>query len=95
MISSRRLAGVKLGEMTGGADLNAVKRATVEARTVAKAAKSAAAQYTVKALCDWYVKHQTALGKQSAADAGSIFAKHVEGTEFATMPARSESSGSG
>lgn len=85
---ARKLAGVKLGEMTGGADLNAVKRATIEARTVAKAAKSAAAQYTVKALCDWYVKHQTALGKESAKDAAGIFARHVEGTEFATMPAR-------
>lgn len=86
---ARKLAGAKLGEMTTGRDLNADRRARSEARKAEKAANAQAAQYTVKALCDWYVTHQRALGKQSTVDAAGIFAKHVEGTEFADMPAKS------
>ena len=85
---ARRLAGIKLGEMTGGKDLNADRRADRAAREAEKAGRAAAAAYTVKALCDWYVKHQQGLGKQSAQDAKGIFAKHVEGTDFAALPAR-------
>lgn len=85
---ARKVAAVKLGQMTGGADLNADKRATRAARDADKAGKAAAANYTVKALCDWYVTHQRSLGKQSATDAAGIFAKHVEAGAFASMPAR-------
>jgi integrase len=85
---ARKDAMVKLGEMTDGKDLNADRRERVEARHAARAAKTAAANYTVKALCDWYVTHQRALGKQSATDAASIFTKHVESTDFAALPAR-------
>lgn len=85
---ARKEAGIRLGALTAGRDLNAEKRGEREARRAAKAARAQAAQYTVEALCDWYVKHQTALGKESAKDAAGIFARHVEGTEFATMPAR-------
>jgi len=85
---ARKAAAMKLGAMTGGSDLNAEKRAQVEARKAAAAARAAAAEYTVKALCDWYVSHQRALGKQSTVDAAGIFAKHVEGTDFAKMPAK-------
>jgi len=70
---ARRDAQVALGEMTGGKDLNADQRERVQARRAARSAKTAAANYTVKALCDWYVTHQKALGKQSATDAASIF----------------------
>jgi len=85
---ARRLAGIKLGELTAGKDLNAEKRDRVLARVAAKAAKAAAAEYTVEALCDWYVKHQRGLGKQSATDAAGIFAKHVNQSAFAALPAR-------
>jgi integrase len=85
---ARKDAMVKLGAMTAGKDLNADRRERVEARHAATAAKARAANYTVKALCDWYVKHQTALGKQSAQDAAGIFAKHVKDTDFAGVPAR-------
>lgn len=85
---ARKEAGIRLGALTAGRDLNAEKRSDREALRAAKAARAAAAQYTVEALCDWYVKHQTALGKQSAQDAKGIFAKHVEGSDFASVPAR-------
>lgn len=85
---ARRKAGVKLGELTGGKDLNAEKRAHAEARTAARAAHAAAANYTVKALCEWYVKHQQSLGKESAQDAKGIFAKHIDNGDFAALPAR-------
>ena len=85
---ARKEAGIRLGALTAGRDLNAEKRIDREARRAAKAAQARAAQFTVEALCDWYVKHQTALGKESAKDAAGIFARHVEGTEFASMPAR-------
>jgi integrase len=85
---ARELAGVKLGEMTGGADLSAEKKARVQARQVEKVRETAATEHTVMKLCDWYVKHQTGLKKESAKDAAGIFAKYVEGTEFAAMPAR-------
>ena len=85
---ARKLAMERLGEMTAGSDLNAVRRARVETRKAEQNAKAQAADFTVKALCDWYVKHQVALGKESAKDAAGIFAKHVEGTEYSAMPAR-------
>jgi integrase len=85
---ARKKAREKLGEMTAGADPNEVKRTKAAARAAEGAQRAAAAQYTVKALCDWYVKHQKGLGKTSATDAAGIFAKHVEGTEFAELPAR-------
>lgn len=84
---ARKAAQIKLGEMTKGSDPNAEKRARVEARKAAAAARDAAAGHTVKALCDWYVTHQRGLGKQSATDAAGIFAKHVNGSDFADMPA--------
>jgi hypothetical protein len=85
---ARKLASIKLGEMTGGVDLNAMKKEVLATRQTEVAQKAQAAQYTVMALCDWYIKHQIALGKQSAADAASIFSKHVGSTMFAGMPAR-------
>lgn len=85
---ARRLAAIKLGQMTSGADLNAEKRAARKAREVERAGIEAAAGFTVKALCDWYVKHQRGLGKQSATDAAGIFAKYVEPSEFAAIPAK-------
>lgn len=85
---ARKLAMERLGEMTAGSDLNAVRRARVEARKAEQTAKAHAAEFTVKALCGWYVRHQTALGKESAKDAAGIFAKHVEVTGYAAMPAR-------
>lgn len=85
---ARKLAAIKLGHMTSGADLNADKRADRQAREAARAGMEAAAGFTVKALCDWYVKHQRGLGKQSATDAAGIFAKYVEPSEFAAVPAK-------
>ena len=85
---ARKLASIKLGEMTGGVDPNAIKREVVATRLTEAAQKAQAAQYTVMALCQWYIKHQMALGKQSASDAASIFAKHVGSTKFAGVPAR-------
>ncbi len=85
---ARKLAAIKLGHMTSGADLNADKRADRLAREAERAGMEAAAGFTVKALCDWYVKHQRGLGKQSATDAAGIFAKHVEPSEFAAVPAK-------
>lgn len=85
---ARKLAGIKLGLMTGGADPNADKRATRAAVEAEKSGRAAAANYTVKALCDWYTKHQRELGKQSATDAAGIFAKYVESGPFAATPAR-------
>ena len=85
---ARKDAAVKLGEMTAGADLNLRKRIKVAARAEEGARRAAAAQYTVKALCDWYIKHQKGLKKQSAVDAAGIFAKYVEGSEFADLAAR-------
>lgn len=85
---ARKQAGIKLGHMTSGADLNADKRADRLARDAEKAGMAAAAGFTVKALCDWYVKHQRGIGKQSATDAAGIFAKHVESSEFAAIPAK-------
>ncbi len=85
---ARKLASMKLGEMTGGVDPNLTKKEAVATRQTEAAHKAQAAQYTVMALCDWYIKHQIALGKQSASDAASIFAKHIGSTSFAGMPAR-------
>lgn len=85
---ARKDAMEALGRMTKGIDLNAEKLAVRAAREAERADKDAATQYTVKALCDWYTRHQKALGKQSATDAAGIFAKHIESTEFAGMPAR-------
>lgn len=85
---ARKDAMEALGRMAKGVDLNAEKKAGRDARDVARATKAAGAKYTVKELCDWYAKHQKALGKQSATDAAGIFAKHIEGTEYASMPAR-------
>jgi integrase len=85
---ARKLAGARLGEMTVGADLNAQKRARSVARVGAKAAIKEAAQYTLGSLCNWYVTHQKALGKQSAGDAAGLFTKYVETTSFAGLPAR-------
>jgi integrase len=85
---ARRKAGVKLGELTDGKDLNAEKRAQAVARTAAKDAQQAAAAHTVKSLCDWYITHQQGLGKQSAQDAKGIFAKYIDGGTFAALPAR-------
>jgi len=84
---ARKLASIKLGEMAGGVDPNAVKKEVVVARQTEVAQKAQAAQYTVIALCEWYIKHQVALGKQSSSDAASIFTKHVGSTTFATIPA--------
>lgn len=85
---ARKLAGARLGEMTVGVDLNAQKRARSAERVGAKAAIKDAANYTLDALCNWYVTHQKVLGKQSAGDAAGIFAKHVRTTSFAGLPAR-------
>lgn len=85
---ARKLAAIKLGQMTSGADLNADKRAARVAREAERAGMEAAAGFTVKALCDWYVKHQRGLAKQSATDAAGIFAKYVEPSEFAAIPAK-------
>lgn len=85
---ARRLAGIKLGQMTAGADLNADRRARREAGKADRAGKAAAANYTVKALCEWYVTHQQAQGKQSATDAKGIFAKYVDDGPFGRLPAR-------
>ena len=76
---ARKEAGIRLGALTAGRDLNAEKRIDREARRAAKAAQARAAQFTVEALCDWYVKHQTALGKESAKDAAGIFALCISG----------------
>jgi integrase len=85
---ARRKAGVKLGELTDGRDLNAEVRRRAEERAAARAERAASAAYTVRALCEWYVKHQHSLGKQSAQDASGMFAKHVYGGAFAELPAR-------
>lgn len=85
---ARKKALLKLGEMAHGADLNEARREDRKATAAARAAKAEAAQFTVKALCDWYTKHQTAQEKQSAKDAAGLFAKYVEPTEFAAVPAR-------
>lgn len=85
---ARKQAAIKLGQMTSGADLNADKRAARVAREAERAGMDAAAGFTVKALCDWYVKHQRGLGKQSVTDAAGIFAKYVEPSEFASIPAK-------
>ena len=85
---ARKQAGVRLGEMTGGADLNAQRRARSVARIDTQAATDDAARYTLDALCDWYVTHQKALKKQSAGDAAGLFAKYIKTTAFAELPAR-------
>ncbi|MCW5643099.1 MAG: integrase family protein [Rhodoferax sp.] len=85
---ARDAAVIALGEMTKGADLNKAKQAKTAARRADKASTGKAANYTVSALCDWYITHQTGQGKQSAKDAEGLFAKYVEGTEYASLPAR-------
>ena len=85
---ARKAAGVKLGEMTGGTDVNAERKAKTTARAAERVRREAQAAYTVSALCAWYIEHQRGLGKQSTVDAAGIFAKHVDGSEFAEMPAR-------
>lgn len=85
---ARKRAMLKLGEMAHGADLNETRRADRKAIVAARAARADAANFTVKALCDWYIKHQSSQEKQSAKDAAGLFAKYVEPTEFAAVPAR-------
>lgn len=85
---ARELASIKLGEMTSGKDLNVEKKARAAARVAQKAQEEAAGKHTLKALCEWYVKHQKAKGKESAQDAENLFKNHVFGSEFAEQPAR-------
>lgn len=85
---ARDLAMVKLGELTAGKDLNAEKKAAAVAREAGKAHRVAAAEYTVRALCELYVKHQEGKGKESAGDAENLFKNHVLTSEFADLPAR-------
>lgn len=85
---ARKKARIRLGEMTAGADPNAERREGRRSRVQARVVASQAAQYTVKALCTWYVTHQAEQGKQSAKDAASLFAKYIEPTAFAAIPAR-------
>lgn len=85
---ARDLASIKLGEMTKGADLNAEKKARVQARKAVLAHELAGSAHTLQALCDWYVKHQLAKGKESAKDAENLFKNYVHKSEFATLSAR-------
>lgn len=91
---ARDLAMVKLGELTSGKDLNAEKKAKAKASDDRKAGRAAAVKYTLKALCEVYVKHQVSLDKESAPDAENLFKNYVWGddkhvpSEFADLPAR-------
>lgn len=85
---ARKAAQIKLGEMTGGADPNAERKAARAAAAAAQRAADAAASHTLKSLCEWYVKHQTAAGKESARDAAWAFKRYVESSQFADIPAK-------
>lgn len=85
---ARERAQIALGRMTSGHDLNVQRRERREQIKAEQTARAEGAQRNVKALCDWYVKHQTALGKQSATDARGILARYVDGSAFASTPAR-------
>ena len=85
---ARDLAAIRLGEMTGGADLNAEKKARAQARVAHKAQTKAETDYTVKKLCEWYVQHQMGKGKESAKDAANLFKNHVYESDIAALPAR-------
>lgn len=91
---ARTLAMVKLGELTAGKDLNAEKRAATAAREEAQAGRAAMAKHTLRALCEHYVSHQQAKGKESWQDAQGLFRLYVWGdekhqpSEFAELPAR-------
>jgi integrase len=85
---ARTDAAVKLGQMAGGADLNAQKRAKEVQREAVKAQKAAGATHTVKALCDSYIAHLKKLHKQSTVNAANLFKNWIENTEFAEKPAR-------
>jgi len=85
---ARKDAMVALGAMTKGADLNLVERSKKAARAAAEEAKAGASKHTLEKLCDWYVKHQTTKGKQSARDAENLFKNYVNTSEFGALPAR-------
>lgn len=91
---ARDLAMVKLGELTSGKDLNAEKKAAATERVEAAAGRAAAAMFTLKALCEQYVQHQKAKGKESWQDAENLFKNYVwgddnhEASAFAQVPAR-------
>lgn len=44
-------------------------------------------RYSLRALCDWYVKHLQDAGKASHANVKSVFRCHVDETEWADKPA--------
>lgn len=85
---ARDWATIKLGEMTSGKDLNVEKKAKARARVEAEKATKDAPKHTLSALCDWYVKHQRALEKESAGDAENLFKNYVKASAFADVPAR-------
>lgn len=66
----------------------AAKRAAEEAERRQFEEASAESKYTLKALCEWYVKHLKDQGKPSGAGNASLFRCHVYGTEWASHPAR-------
>lgn len=45
-------------------------------------------RYTLRALCDWYVRHLEDAGKASHANVKSVFKCHVEETDWADQPAK-------
>jgi integrase len=85
---ARNEAAVKLGQMAGGVDVNAQRRAADAQRHAEKAERRARAEYTVAKLCDRYVDYLRKLEKPSAIDAANIFKNWVKATEFASTPAR-------
>lgn len=84
---ARKAAAAKLLAMTGGADPNAERRGRREQQRVEHAARTGGDR-SLRALCEWYVKHQEGRKKQSAGDAKGIFAKYVEQSEYAQVLAR-------
>lgn len=85
---ARKAAQVALGEMTKGSDLNAVKRASKDARVAENMGRSAAANYTLTKLCDRYVEYLRKREKQSATDVANLFKNYVTGSDFEAVPAR-------
>lgn len=77
------------------AHLERVRQAEVDAEA-AKAAASAlaaeelanASKYSLVALCEAYVAHLKAAEKESAGNAGSLVRRHVAGSEWAALPAK-------
>jgi hypothetical protein len=87
---ARDIAIKKLGEMIGGTDLNAEKKAAGRARANQKTARAEAAAYTLKALCTDYCTWLKKEGRPSHADALNIFTNHLFDAfpQVAAKPAR-------